>query len=344
MPLQPTELLFVDDQTVTCPHCKRERSAQQEWCPHCGTEDILASLSKHSTNFHLSSLLLLTTLIAVCFALFRIAPGLGTAAFLMVAFSTVRTAILVRERKRHRYPTALRDVIKFFATSVAGILLMLAVFVGVSFGAGFFLGMIVTTLAWRSNEVGVVLFFVISVASVASALYVVWQSPQFRRTLWRSITASTLCGLMTVVAFWYAQPELSAFILLFFLCATACTAIVLACRRQGAGHVKSLIVGTCFGLWLVGNICLLPVHSRVAREMAPMMGIFGLGIWPALLSVMAIERFWSWDDAFPYVRSQQPNLTLLPTGTPVIDEPGIEFPDDQREPHSEQSSAPGKDT
>ena len=88
LPLRRSEMQFVDDQQVTCPKCSVTRPIAAPTCPSCGTREVLDSPSEKTLNFHISSIFLLTTIVAICVALFQVQSpvggdsGLGCSVFL----------------------------------------------------------------------------------------------------------------------------------------------------------------------------------------------------------------------------------------------------------------------
>ena len=234
MPLRPTELLFVDQQTVACPCCTRMRPISAESCRYCGGRDVLGALSQQSANFHLSSLLLLTTVIAVCFALTRISLVLGIPAFTLTGLATLRTALLIRLRKQHRYPVSTHDAIRLFGTSTLGITLALFVFAGTCMGGGFMLGSVLGGLAMGSQSITIVVFVLVLIVSAVGAVAVVGTRRAGRRMLLAGFGAAWAFGLATYIVARLADPDVIALMLLVNVLSAAFAALVLACRRGGS--------------------------------------------------------------------------------------------------------------
>ena len=135
IPLQSSEILFIDDEGVACPNCSTRRPVGIEECPQCGKTELLDA-SQHADNFHLSTIFILTTLVAICVGLVRVEPALGVIVSLVLGLSTIRTVVLLRERKRHRYPIVVRDMWRIFGKSIVGVVLFCAVWCFVCFFGG----------------------------------------------------------------------------------------------------------------------------------------------------------------------------------------------------------------
>ena len=85
-------------------------------------------------TFKLSSLMLLVTLLAVCFGAFRIAPGLAIALLIIVTPAMVRTFVSGARRKQRGEQLSIGDKVLSFAGSLS-IMLLIAVAAGISFFA-----------------------------------------------------------------------------------------------------------------------------------------------------------------------------------------------------------------
>jgi hypothetical protein len=333
MPLRSTELLFVDDQTVTCPHCSRQRPVTSEFCPSCGGRDVLLldSLSPYSANFHLSSLLMLTTLIAVCFAVARIRLEAGIAMFVITGLATLRTGLLISERKRHRYPVSSRDVRRLFGMSVGGIILALFV-LGVTLGfGGLMLGTFFAALELNSPAAALSLFILVVILSLALAIRLVRRPAPSYRPLLTGVGLAWGSGLLVlVVATTPRNTDAAGFVMLWVFIAATATAVHYASRRGGTPRAKSFVVGFSIGLCTLAAVAALASRNRVVEDVALFFGMSGIYLWPVLLTIMTLETIWSWDDAFPNItrraeRVGDAALPQTPVATDIADEEGIKF-------------------
>ena len=83
-------------------------------------------------RFTLNSLMLLVTLVAVCFGVFRVAPGLAILLLIVVAPALFRTFVSGARRKQRGEQVSIGDKVLAFAGSL-GIMLLIAMAAGVSF-------------------------------------------------------------------------------------------------------------------------------------------------------------------------------------------------------------------
>jgi len=107
-----------------CPHCGAKVLRQARRCWLCGSDvegalpaapppvakqgkiPAVARPTKAGFSYSLSTLMLITTLVAVCFGLFSVAPGLGVWICIFLAPVLVRTAMVVRRRKAAGRPVS----------------------------------------------------------------------------------------------------------------------------------------------------------------------------------------------------------------------------------------------
>ncbi len=336
MPLRPTEMRFVDDQSMVCPHCSRPRRVTDESCPHCSARAVLESLSRDTANFHISSLLLLTTLIAVCLALTRVSLALGIPAFLIVGLATLRTGLLVRHRKRHRYPVFTKDLLRLFGWSITGILLAFVAFGGALMVGGFFLAMLANTFLPRSETTAVIVFVLLIIGGEVGAIVMVGRRRESRPLLLIGTASAAVGGLIVLTAALGMRPDFASLTMLSFFAALGLSAVAIACGNGGVARAKSFIVGCSAGMCMLAVADLLLLSPWRNDEIGVAFGVSAaLLLWPTLLSIMVLEKLWSWDDAFPKVAARtHPMIHAQRSRTPrairIEDDAGIKFADEIR--------------
>jgi hypothetical protein len=128
---------------VICPHCGAEQAAPRSACWICGQSlPELSSPPKQpppdpvpdrGITFSLSTLLLVTTIAAVCCGLFTAAPGLGIFVCILLAPALVRTAMVVRRRQARGHPVSTAQKAGLLLTSlvVAQVILIVVAFAAV---------------------------------------------------------------------------------------------------------------------------------------------------------------------------------------------------------------------
>jgi hypothetical protein len=333
IPLQPTELKFVDDQLVTCPHCSRPRPVASERCPICGKESVLEDLSRSSESFHLSTLLIITTLLAVCLALMRVALPLGIALLVFLTLTGVRTAALIRERKRHRYPVTPRDLRRLFGASAWGVCLGMLTLVVCLFGGGFVLAAVFTSMAFADERVAVYTLVTFNAIALGILCSVYWRERDRRRWMLIGFAAACVFGLLVfTLALMTRRTYIAATMSPFLLIAALLGALFLSLRRGGAVRARSYLVGFATGLGCLG----VPALFILRTDFAISFEFSSLLIWPALVTFFVLENHWSWDDAFPRISRIYASPDRMPTPfiAPVTDrgEPdeGIEFTEEER--------------
>ncbi len=331
MPLRPTEIQFLDDQTVVCPTCSRQRPAAQTSCPDCGSRGVLQSLSLHTANFHISSLFLLTTLIAFCFALARIALWLAVPASMIAALATLRTWLLAQERKRHRYPTSPADLIRLFGWSVLGIIIAILVFGGTCFALQLPLGLLLGGIAMHSEVIAVVLLVLAVIASESAAVALFVRRRASRVKLLVGAAPAFGSGLLILsCTAWVVSYEIVHLLMLLLFTGVLLAAVWLGCRRNGGSDVRAFVVGCSIGICTLGAAALLPLNWWMREAGMYLFVLGGVFLWPALVSIVTLEKIWSWDDAFPAIASQPPNYPhsrtrWLPPEISIDDDEGNEL-------------------
>lgn len=306
VPLRSTELLFLDGHAVRCPACSRERNATDDHCPYCGSRAVLAPLSAHVTNFHTSTLLLFATLIALCFALLRLAIPAGILAFLLVGLSSIRTCVLAQERKRHRYPHSLRDLARMFGSSAIGVIvgsLVLLIASGVLY---LFAGAIFAAV--QSTRLNIWHAIILAVPAPLSCWLgfaaMVGANKERRKMCALGFGATAVPGLVAAFICLTMSRRLGFLIPGLLPLGIVTAAIALACRRGGAARARSFLVGTASGFCLLQLLTLFT--GTPVFEMTVEFGALAILLWPALLTVMTLENMWSWDDSFPRIRLREP--------------------------------------
>ncbi len=344
MPLRSTEMLFVDDQDVVCPHCGRHRPLADDACPHCGGHDVLESAAKYTANFRISSLMLLTSLFAVCFALGRIAVVLGIVAFTFLALALLRTMLLVRQRKRFRYPVASRDLMRMFGQSLLGIIAAGVVFGMAGVAIGFVLAAFFSTIAWNGKVGAIVVFVLLVAGSQAGAVVMVGRRRESRRMMLIGLLAAWAVGICILTIVGSISRGVAETVAMMIFLNIGTVALLLACRRGGAVRAKGWIVGCSVGLCSLGGSVMLIASNRFGYSFGDLFSVSSFLIWPTLLSIMALEGMWSWDDAFPQVAARFGPVTPeseTPTsaGIFIVDEEDVEFPGTASEDDEERVEA-----
>ena len=243
VPLRATELLFVERDQVVCPRCSKPRPAAANTCPNCGAQHLLEELSQNARNFHISKLLWVTALVGVCLAIYRITPFLGIPAFMIAGCATLRVALLLEERKKHRYSVKTRDMLRLFGGSVGGILAALFAFGGSWFALSIF-GVGVATAASQSFEVFIALVAILLAATHVPANIWAWKSLGLRPCLTGVFVA--VAGGSFVAVLW--GPGLGRWLILLPLLSALLGSSLLACRRGGGARAMAYVVGHSSGL------------------------------------------------------------------------------------------------
>ena len=124
---------------VICPHCEAVVTPDANRCWLCGESLDGSSLataarspgasSHRGASFSLSTMLLITTLIAICCGLLVAAPGLGVIVCVLLAPVLVRTAKVVRRREEAGVRVSSSEKIGLAATSFV-VAMVLATVVG----------------------------------------------------------------------------------------------------------------------------------------------------------------------------------------------------------------------
>ena len=123
---------------VICPHCQAVVPPDASRCWLCGESLDGSSLAAarspvvpphRGASFSLSTMLLITTLVAICCGLFVAAPGLAVVASVLLAPVLVRTAKVVRRREAAGVRVSPSEKVGLAATSFV-VAMVLAIVVG----------------------------------------------------------------------------------------------------------------------------------------------------------------------------------------------------------------------
>ncbi|HMP80524.1 MAG TPA: hypothetical protein PKD54_13800 [Pirellulaceae bacterium] len=89
-------------------------------CPRCGWPEPEKSKETDPNRFSysLSSLLLVTTLIAICLSVFVALPGLGVMLAILALPPLIRTALVVNKRRANALGTETHQVVAMFFSSM----------------------------------------------------------------------------------------------------------------------------------------------------------------------------------------------------------------------------------
>jgi|GEM_PF-5013275 len=305
MPLQETELLFVDDE-ITCSECKQKRPATQLNCPNCGTSVELKSLTTGNFNFQISGIFIVMTVIAVCAAVGRFAPPLGIGMFLLSALAGVRTVILVQERKRHRYPAGSTDLMRFFGGSIGGIIIAGIVYGTTQVGVFFLLGVLVFPFMMYRDMNGYFMLGFTMLFAHAGAIYMLKQ--RVKDGDWKVAYIGGGFAFVSAVAIFMGSMVFSFrqfyFLQELFACIPVGIAFVatIVCSAFRGGALRAMLFYTGFSsaaivFTAIGFLCdwQNPLYAGL--------GSASVTLCPVLLTILSLGAFWSWDDAFPFAMS-----------------------------------------
>ncbi|MCA9178549.1 MAG: zinc ribbon domain-containing protein [Planctomycetales bacterium] len=287
IPAPATEMVFVDNTTMRCPVCSAERPGDAECCPCCGAEQRLQSFAANSgVSFHISSLLIATTLLAVCLALMRVVMPLGIIALTITLLAGYRTALLTFERKRLRYPVSDSQAFELFLHSVGGVVLAGAVLVMLLFAWNMALFGMLYALGSGGGSAsffGIMEFGLFMVTGTVVGLLAT--APQFWKDLFRGVVAGLLAGAPMLIDN-RNEPWLLLPIAAMFLGAMAFLS-----RRGGAVRARAYCTGLAIALWLESLFQGPPLNE-------PLFAILCAQLVPILLTMLLMERIWSWEDVF----------------------------------------------
>ena len=313
LPLQETEMVFLD-QEITCPVCGQERSAHTPICPRCKTEDVLVE-GRGATVFGLPFLFLLTAVIGICLALWRLHFLIGGPVTLICVGAGLRTGILAHQRRRAGYPVTKPFIRSVFTNSaftlVAGLIIFCVVTIGVMAP--------ISGIAATSNPTTIVTGFVVLMAlQHAVAFVLAWLCKSRRGTLrsamrggfWGLVNSAIVCSVATVFSNPnnMVQPAIAIWILVIYpaIVTIDCCRIVL--HHQSGIHAIAFCQGNSLVGWmsaaLINAVVMVPTDLNVIAFSVAAMWL------PAVATCFLLQQLWSWDDAFPATRSKAPSRTI----------------------------------
>src|SRR5262245_23246115 len=116
-----------DNPQRLCPECGASCELEAARCWLCHAELTPAGAEQptpapHGPQFSIATILLVTTLIAVCLGVFRLSPGFGIAMICFAAPALIRTFIVGVQQKRVGQRLSIGDKLTAFAASL-GIML-----------------------------------------------------------------------------------------------------------------------------------------------------------------------------------------------------------------------------
>jgi hypothetical protein len=88
--------------------------------------DDKSNVPAAAQQFSIATILLVTTLIAVCLGVFRISPGFGLAVIVMAVPALIRTVVIGAQNKRVGQRLSIGDKLRVFAASL-GIMVLVGV-------------------------------------------------------------------------------------------------------------------------------------------------------------------------------------------------------------------------
>lgn len=312
MPLRDTELRFVDGETITCPRCSQSRPATNRSCPNCGSAEMLERLNPHTSNFQITSLFRVMTVVAICLAIARFELTCGVVAGIFSGLTMLTTAMLIRERKRHRYPVSTRETANIFLRSAGHVFVgMISLFV-LTCATGFVAGILGIVLFPGS---GLSLSRVILGISMGIVWWIVgvWSMKRHPTTALIGGGLGILGGVLSQFAQATGVIPRVINVILQVTMAVAMpvvifvTPIAMCCWHGGNHRAKAWLAGIALGLIMVG---VFTQSSRIDAEA----GFFvSLLLLPCLITIMIMERIMHWSDALPsvsgYIRSPEPNCS-----------------------------------
>ncbi len=140
-------------------------------------------------------------------------------------------------------------------------------------------------------------------------------------------------GSVILFAVRVGPRELIEPLLLLSLAIGGLPTIWLACRRGRLARAKSFLVGYAGGFCVFGGVMLLLPGGRMQQSIAATLAASGFLLWPPLLTILALQNFWSWDDAFPQVVSHaryavDNTAAHAESAAMTAEEGGIDFPEE----------------
>ena len=127
--------------SVPCLQCSALVASGDKTCWLCGNDlstqtfpdDHTATpAARSSRTFGLDSLMLVMTLLAICFGVFAVAPGLGVVLIIVAALATIRTAVFVRRHEQEGKTTRPQEKMLVFAASM-GVVVLIGIASGIAF-------------------------------------------------------------------------------------------------------------------------------------------------------------------------------------------------------------------
>ena len=195
--------------SLTCSLCHHPVSPNAKFCWRCGgklpstgtqqTDRKVEFSGEHSdstkvhsaaanqSTFRISSLLLITTLIAVCLALIVSVPGLGILLSIFSLPPLIRTTILVRRRVKSGLPVDASSKVAWYLGSLGTTLVITFATCCLSFGAFFVSCLVFLPLAERRGTGSEVLAIACTTSVIVAGL-VLWLFSFWLRSRWRRDT------------------------------------------------------------------------------------------------------------------------------------------------------------
>ncbi len=143
------------------------------------------SAASNRATFSISSLLLITTLIAVCMALIVAVPGLGILLSIFSLPPLVRTTILIRHRLKSGLPVETGSKVVWFLASLGTTMLITFATCCLSFVAFFVSCLVMIPIAGQGSGEQILLavasIFTLIVAGLVLWLFSFWMRARWRR-------------------------------------------------------------------------------------------------------------------------------------------------------------------
>jgi len=185
-------------EVVGCPRCGAAIDAARATCWLCGAElgpavaapragaERTAAVAKLPPEFSysLSTLLLITTLVAVAFGLLSVAPGLGIIVCILLVPVLVRTAMVVRRREAAGRPVSVGQKFGMILGSLVVAHVILAVVIVSAVGT--FCAVCLGIAGTRGPDDAVIWFAILAAAFATILLLVLmfrWVRARYRRDI-----------------------------------------------------------------------------------------------------------------------------------------------------------------
>lgn len=168
---------------VHCPECGAGVRADAERCwlchrelgardPYAPPAEIVLAPGSGTAQFSLATILLVTTLVAVCLGVFRISPGFGVIVVVLATPALVRTIVAGTREKQRGHRLSVAEKIGTFAASFGVMILACVAGIAAFLAACFGTCGLAAALSSAAPGTGEWIFIVALVVSAAIGLFV----------------------------------------------------------------------------------------------------------------------------------------------------------------------------